>query len=441
MSKWQDAYRVYLDMKARSFWTPPVTPGSPEAESYTISYLVRNLGYQSLENGLADLKDSGFPCPESEITKVRQLYRAVDETSRAESPLEDVYQAALSILSDPRFWDEDPEWRVYRGQRKPWSTVPKMFRGNPTNEVLTKKMDQLASFCNVLHAQYPQFRDEYQRIAIAQHYSIEADVETWLVDLTSDPFIALFFASLNGKEGDSGVVTAFLRKEWEELSAGGRNRLGDIKLIRVQGVPRIEAQKALFLNGSHPDLIEQYVAFEIRFRQKCGFIFEDPSREITKDNLLPESDPFRALAVDWKKYPSRLKGSLSVRPPENANQPLRALHYMEIAQSWVEEYSSSLQQPVILSPEARDLLWRVCDFHARLQERREEANITARSLRRLLHAVDFILKSSGEQLPDLKSFVYEGYYNGHLFYDRSSVIKQVLDEMATVGYFGRDDGV
>ena len=53
------------------------------------------------------------------------------------------------------------------------------------------------------------------------------------------------------------------------LSAGGRNRLGPVRLIEVPGAHRIRAQRTLFLDTSHPELVEQYVAFSRWF--KCGF--------------------------------------------------------------------------------------------------------------------------------------------------------------------------
>lgn len=346
------------------------------------------------------------------------LRQIIDEAVAVHYPLEDVYQVALYMLRYSNYWS-DSGTKVYRGQRGPWPIVPSIFRCHPSEKELNHRINRIAWFSEALGHKYPQF-DEYQRIAIAQHYG----VKTWLVDLTLDPWVALFFASKDGQTGDIGTIYCFSQGEWKTLSAGGRNRLGDIQLIKVSDVPRIETQKAIFLNGSHPDLIEQYVGKEIKFRQQDGLIFEDPSRRITKENLLPENDPFATFVVDWETNPPSPTHPLQMRLPKDAIRPLEYADYMEIVRSWIKERRC----PVVLTREAYIFLTKVCDFHARLQRERERINITARSLRRLQDAMSDILNSQGQsQLPELREVIYQ--YLTHATSDEIPIILHVLSEV------------
>lgn len=378
MSKWKDAYDRYRDLKSNWQW-----------DRFPISILLFS---ESPEKKVQVGQISGLETPDQRtVQEVLQIRQVLDEAFYAKFPLEDVYQAALYMIRDPYGWSVQPDAsKVYRGQRcHCWSIVPKLFRDKPCQKPSQEEIDSeltcLASLSEALKHEYPQY-NEYQRIAIAQHYSEVARVKTWLVDLTWDPWVALFFASLDGCSGDIGNVVCFSRKEWEHLSAGGKNRLGAIRLIEAQGVPRMETQKAVFLDGSHPDLIEQYVAIKIKFHHKDGLLFEDPLMGITKEKLLfPGEDPFLVFIAKWKATPQKSAHTLTVKPANDAARPLQPDDYLEIALSWVERRKTSL------SPERMNLLKKVCAFHWRLQEKKKAVNITARSLRRLAAAVDYIL--------------------------------------------------
>ena len=51
-------------------------------------------------------------------------------------------------------------------------------------------------------------------MAIAQHYSSPAQLHTWLVDVTSNPFAALYFASSGAENGDIGIVESICVQDW-----------------------------------------------------------------------------------------------------------------------------------------------------------------------------------------------------------------------------------
>ncbi|OHB51482.1 MAG: hypothetical protein A2099_04835 [Planctomycetes bacterium GWF2_39_10] len=438
MSRWRDAYNLHNELKSN--W--PKTSSSYQLFKYLLypghnpdvrglvgghelDYLFEKLVY--LGPGRPELKIQEFQKYELQppdphlVESALRLREIINEAFKARQPFEDVYQAALHIryMGDYAYWNPHGI-KCYRGQRFTWPVLPTLFRCHPSEEELNDRMNRIASFSEALDNKYPGQFDEYQRIAIAQHYG----VKTWLVDLTLDPWVALFFASLDGATGDIGTVTAFSRKGWESLSVGGQNRLGAIKLIKVSGVPRIEAQKALFLDGSHPDLVEQYVGMEIQFCQQSGLIFEDTSRGITKENLLPEDDSFAAFIAGWESNPQRPTRPLGVKPPNDAVMPLGPSDYTEIALSWYKEDRRSLIQ----SKGTYSLLTKVCDFHARLQTKREHVNIAARSLHRLAAAKNNILRERPDnRIPLLEEVIDQ--YLVHADEHARHVIWQILSEI------------
>ena len=89
-----------------------------------------------------------------------------------------------------------------------------------------------------------------------------------MIDFTWDPFVALFFASDGGQEGDLGVISYIGLGEFKHLNTGGTNRFGKIRVIEPQGVPRIQAQKAVFLDTSHPDLYEQFIPHSLKTKER-----------------------------------------------------------------------------------------------------------------------------------------------------------------------------
>lgn len=299
-----------------------------------------------------------------------------------DDPLEDVYAAALSMLPHG-FWVESPQRdQLYRGQRDArWTTIPALFRRNDVEGAL----DELAKAIPRIQACLPAISEE-QALAVAQHYSRELGVATWLLDMTYDPRVALFFASDGGVTGDVGAVNCLVQKEWKELSAAGANRLGRLRVIDVPGVLRIQHQRASFLDTSHPDLFDQYVAHTVWFRQKEGVRFEDPGAEspVAADWIYPKDDPVLAALL---RTPPATAGALRIAPAGDAREPLAAAAYWEIAQSWCR------QEGVEIDACREDVLRVACDVHARLQQLRDQFALPDRSLARLQDAANLIMQA------------------------------------------------
>ena len=324
--------------------------------------------------------------PAEQVREARALRSALDFPSDGRlpgDPCEDVYQAALTMMPFG-VWTASPSHeQLYRGQRDArWRVVPSFFR--ESKEKQAARLRRVNALVKEIAARRPELQPE-QILALIQHYSKELAAPTWLIDLTWDPAVALFFASDGGSAGNIGVVTMLVRREWEDLAAGGRNRLGEIRVIEVPGVLRIERQRALFLDTSHPDLLEQYVAHSVWFRQVEGLTFEDLNADwpVSKARCYPERDPtleelLKGLVMD------EVAAEPGFAPPSDASEALRASDYVAIAQSWCD------QDDVTLEPRYAEALERVCLVHSRLMEHRDQLSIELRSLHRLRDATTVI---------------------------------------------------
>jgi hypothetical protein len=302
-----------------------------------------------------------------------------------EDPLEDVFAAALSMLPHG-FWVESSDReQLYRGQRNAkWSTRPSLFRAkDPACE-----LNKLAEATARIRAALPTLDDD-QVIAVAQHYSKELGVTTWLLDVTFDPRVALFFASDGGAENDVGVVHCIAQREWADLSANGTNRLGHLRVIEVPDVLRIERQRASFLDTSHPALFEQYVPHSVWFKQVPGLTFEDVSapHPVGGGAIYPSPDPTLERLLAVAPLP---REDLRVRPNSDPRDHLDGEAYWEIAQSWCDAAG------VAIDHYRQDTLRVVCDVHADLQGRPDAFKLPERSLLRLKEAVDAVIRAQQE---------------------------------------------
>lgn len=354
LSEWKESYIAYENLQSR--WPTEVFPLLNELvySAEAPEYWLNKYSTTSLEKSLL-----------AEAKRVRSIFNnAMRRLDDVRKPFADVYHAAIYLASNPRFWS--CSGYAYRGQRDlQWPMKPTLFRPPKdetelTHEEFSRRLNTLATYSEALDAQYPARFGEYQRIAIGQHYGLQ----TWLLDLTSDPLVALFFASDRGKAGDVGVVTRFSRIEWDWMSASGENCLGAMTLIEVPGVPRIEAQKALFLNGSHPDLIFQYGAQQILFVQKDGLVFESKYTGITREKLLSDTDDFATFTTTWLgvEHPLPFR-PLGVHPLDNATRPLKAADYRDILQTLIATHHLTHQ----VTAEVDKVLHFLCNFHLELQ--------------------------------------------------------------------------
>lgn len=141
---------------------------------------------------------------------------------RADDPLEDAYAAALAMRTYGD-WDAGREDSLYRGQRNHvWPVVPSIHRKEPDGRPadVPGRRRWVESFAARLRERRPGLSWE-QAVAVAQHYSKAAKTPTWLVDVTWDPLVALFFATDGGKRCHKGVVDHIVIPDWRRLVAEG----------------------------------------------------------------------------------------------------------------------------------------------------------------------------------------------------------------------------
>lgn len=318
----------------------------------------------------------------------------------AEQPLSSVYHAAWFIQRLELAGTLDDAW-FYRGQRDHrWQVTPKMLRALDRNSPaaaraeVDRRLEVIRSWVARVLAR-GLADDDFDALAVVQHYSRELDAATWLVDVTASPWVALFFASDGGCSGDVGVVELISRREWDYFSAQGRGHLGALRVAAVRHVPRIDSQAAMFLQAPHADLFEQLTNQRIHFRQESGVCFETSARTppVLRATIYPERDAvLEALAGAVEHAPQARP--LAWEPGDSLLQPPDASVYMQICEVALDDV---LRQHPQLAEPARDVDWSVhfqklAEFHvaARGMLRESPDAVSLHHLRRAVKRIVFL---------------------------------------------------
>jgi FRG domain len=411
-SEWKWAYERYREIER-----------SVRAEDQIALSAVFFPKHADLDLLATELTKAGRKSPRRAILRdIKKLQGLYATASKVAELFDDVYHAAFAMVRlDPLFGPNeviqqlDQITRLYRGQRRDcWQVIPSLFRpergkASPCTEEIISRIRRAHGFATLLKERYQERYPSLSysdAMAIAQHYSQEARLGTWLIDGTFDPWIALFFASWGGQEDDTGLVEWIYVSEWGDLSAGGKNPLGAVHLYKPTNanvprleVQRIEAQRALFVEAPHPLLWEQYVPFRLRFRQREGLLFEDSKLGVTRSALFPTSDPLTAVAEEFGNtrtdYP---EPDASTLPQNLFVDPLSGRTYLEMVRSWLPERAARWDVDPLPGPSFLALR-AACEFHARLQapHRQDKLMRDRRSLNRLSDAVDKVLSGIGAE--------------------------------------------
>lgn len=367
----------------------------------------RNLLGQYGATPLPQLRSDEIDELESMSTKLEKL------NCRPTFPLEDVYGAAL-YLRVVGFKDQgDGKHYGYRGQRDSrWHLVPTILRHLPDHpgsikKTLEDRLRTLAVFCEAMKQLLGKgATTKLEKIAIAQHYGIPSP----LVDLTWSPWIALYFASRKGEANDVGVVQCFSIGELSRITAGGANRLGRLRLVEMDFVPRIKAQKGFFLELPHEEITQQFIPVEVTFLQRPNLVFVDEGLGVIEAKLLPSETDDPVFAFFDRNVPESYP---SLSPPT----PLLAEDYVDILRSQ-KDYSQMFK---VSDPIFDDKVNLLCRFHHHLQSypklRRDE-----RSFTRLLSALATLWTSQMEPgakgFCDVETLVRE--YANHAYFNEES---------------------
>ena len=209
MSEWRTIYRRFVRLEKE--WSVHEHPGVNEQLFHTAVLSKRSDAEVEREFASFGLMNP----PAAQMREAHALRAALEFRSHGrhyDDPCEDVYQAALTMMPFGE-WTESPELeKFYRGQRDArWRVVPSFFRESREKQEAT--VSRVNTIAKEVAASRPDLQPE-QTLALIQHYSKELAAPTWLIDLTWDPKVALFFASDGGRTGEVGVVTMLVRREW-----------------------------------------------------------------------------------------------------------------------------------------------------------------------------------------------------------------------------------
>jgi FRG domain len=259
-----------------------------------------------------------------------------------------VYDSIWDVVwSHP--WLDRGERYIFRGQvDSRWSLSPSLFRPGgvlpPDVGTLLKRIELTEAFVRELRGRASELLDagpsDEELLAIAQHYGFP----TPLLDFTRSFAVGAFFAThrMIGSSDEAIGIVYYIKQTRAEFAAerglrsrlnvgafslldAARLRFGDVHVIepRLRDVDnRISRQRGVFLAGYQVRDLQQVSIDRLRFRQRPGEIFEDPSRGITAAKLLPPDSPIEILARDVRARAGRRRRTLnaglaSARLPAN----------------------------------------------------------------------------------------------------------------------------
>jgi len=197
---------------------------------------------------------------------------------------------------------------AYRGHRDGrWPLVPTLLRSDdvsaPAKTIWAAEQ---------VWSQYPQYRDVYKLLAIAQHYGFP----TQLLDFTASLRIAAAFAcgvtnsESRGVGPTYGAIYSLSRTDYDELVPLPPSAFGKLVSVEADDVPRIRIQKGIFFSSNKPGTLEALTRFTT-----SRFLHGEDSRTfadttgLSASVLFPPDDQLERLLAPGRAKPSPLYGS------------------------------------------------------------------------------------------------------------------------------------
>jgi len=152
---------------------------------------------------------------------------------------------------------------LFRGQRIDDALLPKIARADPTRNTtqIEKKMLAELRRRGTLHID-TRHGDAWDLLVLAQHYGMA----TRLLDWTSNPLVALWFACLTAKRGKSFYVYVLLSEEEFLLNKSETPdpfKVGKTRVFRPNlNNPRIVAQGGWFTAHRYSLKVKKFVPLE-----------------------------------------------------------------------------------------------------------------------------------------------------------------------------------
>lgn len=311
---------------------------------------------------MSSWRDAYFKYKNIDDRVERDFFRRGLDFSKSE-PLEDIYELALLLKSVQG--DRD-EW-YYRGQRNAdWTIRPSLFRYNVND--IDHEVQKLSSLVRYLQSELQVSQED--ALAIAKHYSgvlKNTAVRCWLLDVSTELLVACFFASYNANPEDIGRIYLFKSYEMDRYSSNTPKRLGEVRFISPSDVSRIERQRAAFIDGAHPDLLEGYLPLNWRFHQKENVVFTDPDLAITEEKLLWVEDEYREVIHNWEEdvWPEDVPPSKMVTPPHNPTEPVTSVDYLSTVKEWLADMDEEYED---MNDEDQQCVQDLCQIHSEIRD-------------------------------------------------------------------------
>lgn len=397
---------------------------------YILSHPNKNVGWQVLKQAMNPMKTFNYLQNEvhsfqmlidlnkdwKDLEQLRSVHEKLSTTGFSkEAPAESVYQTAIqiSIFRIQELKDIDGTQRYFfRGQRNSkWSLTSGIFRGldiqNTDNSKVefNERLDSLKKAYSFIHEKKVA-DNEFDRLAVIQHYSYELGVKTWLLDVTDSPFVALFFASANGEKNHIGIIDYVGKKEWYSFSKGDEKHIGKIRYSSPTGIKRIENQSAYFIEGINPEIYDLIAPKRFFFKQVEGVIFENET--VNESKIYPKKDPVLDLIMDFnidKIEDSYKKIKFKFEPSfKSLKKPDKEL-LLSIVKPWIKQRKLSKNQ--------KKAIKFICNLQSKLITRKFDFPYYIKSLHHLKRGVNFIILKECFHDAFLDEII-ENQYSSHL---------------------------
>ena len=222
---------------------------------------------------------------------------------------------------------------------------------------------------------------EVARLAFMQHFKKEAKLRPPMLDLTYDPFVALYFATSTPEDREVGVIYRW-SLEHDIAAFSDFSCLGHLSVVLLAGVERIRQQRALLLNGPTGDVLDQLVPFRCEFKQHEGQRFSDPEIGICDRYLLGDQEGNEQFCRDFWAWPGR------EAPEQNTSleQPSRYLdkdRLFDDVAGWIQQRGSCKR----ITQQHEENIRKLVEFHLEL-EQDEKVSAYVYSLRNLTGAAE-----------------------------------------------------
>lgn len=366
-SKWEKLYRSY---RSPRFTEPSEKIAAAMFELILDGIINSPSNWQeNTETVMRSNSRSPFACEQMKCRLESGLYDELSELAsgfrdvrshESSQPYDDVYQAALVMLtvgfaSSPAAEAITGKRSLFRGQNDSCRTIYPSVYQEHRGGTLSSRAERADRAARMVSIRMNLSYDD--ALAVVQHYGArnELNTQTWLMDVTWSPWVALFFASHHDprslKFGSEGVVWEVFRNEYEKMTGNGAV-LGNIRVSMPQAVPRIDAQAAAFVSAACPSMIAQYLPIEVcRFRQHRGVFFEDAELGITQAVIYPESDAWldsmRAIRSDLDHEDFDCHKVTGNVPRSVYCDPYKTEPYYDLLSQWVVRYAKPEQKNII----------------------------------------------------------------------------------------------